>query len=53
MKVSCHCIANINGHCVAESCKGEMIGFDLNISTTEQAKQFYEVAAKMFEEEFS
>lgn len=53
MKVSCHCIANIDGHCVAESCRGEITALDVNISSQEQAKRLYDAAASMFEGEFS
>lgn len=53
MTISCHCIANVCGNCVAEKCAGEIVGFDAHISDPEQAKRLYEAAVSMFEEEFS
>lgn len=51
-KVSCACIANVEGHCVAEKCEGEIIAFDVKISTPEQAKEFYQLANFLVEENF-
>lgn len=49
-KVSCACVANFQGRCAAECCKGEILAFT-RLSSAEQAKRFYEMALFVFEEE--
>lgn len=55
MKVSCNCMANVNGVCCVEKCKGEikrLANPDRRIVAEDMAK-IYELAAKSFEEEFA
>lgn len=51
-KESCVCIANVEGCCVAEKCEGEVIAFDVKISSPEQAKEFYQLANSIVKERF-
>ena len=53
MKVNCNCIANDNGHCVAEACWGEIRTLDARFNSPEVRKQVYECAAQSFADYFS
>lgn len=52
MKVTCHCIANNNGYCIAETCHGEIIMFDTKFDTTESRRKHYDLAIKAFSDYF-
>lgn len=49
-KISCKCVANMGGRCVAERCEGAILAFDVKISTPEQAKEFYQLANLLVKE---
>lgn len=53
MKVNCNCIANSNGHCVAEACHGEIQTLDARFNTPEARKQVYACAVQSFIDYFS
>ena len=52
MKVACHCIANDNGHCVAETCHGEIRMLDAKLGTPESRREHYDFAVKAFSDYF-
>ena len=53
MKVNCNCIANDNGRCVAETCRGEIRMFGVRFGTSEDRRQWYAFAAQDFDDYFS
>lgn len=52
-EISCNknCIANLNGKCCVEKCKGQLISVGLKNADKEQRSRFYEMASVMFEED--
>lgn len=51
--VNCNCIANDNGHCVAETCRGEIQALDARFGSPEVRRQAYACAARSFADYFS
>lgn len=47
-----NCIANLNGECCVDECKGKIRMLKPCQATAEQLKRFYEVAVSLFEEDF-
>ena len=48
MKVSCYCIANDNGVCVAKACHGEIRMISSKLDTAEARREHYKVAVQDF-----
>lgn len=49
-----NCIANLNGECCVDECKGQLVGFGFKsqYEDKEQRSKLYEIASVMFEEDF-
>ena len=49
-----NCIANLNGECCVDECKGQLVGFGFGnqYADKEQRSRLYEIASVMFEEDF-
>lgn len=48
-RVSCQCIANVDGLCAVEQCNGEIRGLDIGPQTLLQARDEYMATSRMFE----
>lgn len=46
------CIANLNGECCLDECKGQISSLKPMHGTAEQLKKFYEATKKIFSEDF-
>lgn len=47
-----NCVANLNGKCCVEECRGQFIGFSFRNTDKEQRARLYEMASIMFKEDF-
>lgn len=52
MKINCNCIANDNGRCVAETCRGEIRALDARPETSEARRRRYMCAVQSFYDYF-
>ncbi len=46
-----NCIANFDGECVVDKCRGEIIAIDLPALSRDQAMRHYSMAAEFFKED--
>lgn len=47
-----HCVANLNGECVAVECRGAITGLDISATEPEKVAMLYVMALACFDELF-